>query len=149
MGYSCGVGGISVNKECVAINPPNAGAADLPHRAPCGDSGRERPSWPGHWPHSEDASLRTDFHEPRLPHLPIHRGELNFLRCLIWGFLVDPVMKNLPANAGECRRCGVNPWLRKSPWRRKWQPTPGFLPGKPHGQRSLVGHSLWGRTELT
>ena len=32
-------------------------------------------------------------------------------------------------------------------WRRKWQPTPVFLPGKPQGQRSLVSCSLWGRTE--
>ena len=31
------------------------------------------------------------------------------------------------------------------PWRRKWQPTPVFLPGKSHGQRSLVGYSPWGR----
>ena len=34
------------------------------------------------------------------------------------------------------------------PWRRKWQPTPVFLPGEPHGQRSLVGYSPWGRKEL-
>ena len=36
-------------------------------------------------------------------------------------------------------------WLlvRKIPWRRKWQPTPVFLPGKSHGQRSLVGYSPW------
>ena len=33
------------------------------------------------------------------------------------------------------------------PWRRKWQPTPVLLPGKSHGQRSLVGYSLWGRKE--
>ena len=32
-------------------------------------------------------------------------------------------------------------------WRRKWQPTPVFLPGKSHGQRSLVGYSPWGRKE--
>ena len=32
-------------------------------------------------------------------------------------------------------------------WRRKWQPTPVFLPGKPHGQRSLAGYSPWGRKE--
>ena len=32
-------------------------------------------------------------------------------------------------------------------WRRKWQPTPVLLPGKPHGQRSLVGCSPWGREE--
>ena len=34
------------------------------------------------------------------------------------------------------------------PWRRNWQPTPIFLPGKSHGQRSLVGYSRWGRKEL-
>ena len=33
-------------------------------------------------------------------------------------------------------------------WRRKWQPTPVFLPGESQGQRSLVGCLLWGRTEL-
>ena len=32
-------------------------------------------------------------------------------------------------------------------WRRKWQPTPVFLPGKSHGQRSLVGYCPWGRKE--
>ena len=38
-------------------------------------------------------------------------------------------------------------WVRKSPWRRKWQPTPVFLPGKSHGQKSLTGYSPWGRKE--
>ena len=33
-------------------------------------------------------------------------------------------------------------------WRRKWHPTPGFLPGKSHGQRSLAGYSSWGQKEL-
>ena len=33
------------------------------------------------------------------------------------------------------------------PWRRKWQPTPVFLPGESHGQRSLVGYSSQGRKE--
>ena len=40
-------------------------------------------------------------------------------------------------------------WVRslgwEDPWRRKWQPTPVFLLGESHGQRSLVGYSLWGR----
>ena len=40
----------------------------------------------------------------------------------------------------QCRRCRSNPWVRKIPWRRKWQPIPVFLPGKSHGQRSLVGY---------
>ena len=39
------------------------------------------------------------------------------------------------------RRCRFSSWVAKIPWRRKWQPTPVFLPGESHGQRSLVGHS--------
>ena len=39
------------------------------------------------------------------------------------------------------RRCRFNPWVGKIPWRRKWQPTPVFLPRKFCGQRSLVGYS--------
>ena len=41
-----------------------------------------------------------------------------------------------------------DPWVGKIPWRRKWQPTPVFLPGKSCGQRSLAGYSLQGNTEL-
>ena len=33
-----------------------------------------------------------------------------------------------------------DPWVRKIPWRRAWQPTPVFLPGESHGQRSLAGN---------
>ena len=46
----------------------------------------------------------------------------------------------------QCRRhkrCGFDPWVVQIPWRRRWQPTPGFLPGKSHGQRSLIGCSPW------
>ena len=39
-------------------------------------------------------------------------------------------------------------WVRKIPWRRKWQPTPVILPGESHGRRSLVGCSPQGRKEL-
>ena len=38
------------------------------------------------------------------------------------------------------RQHGLDPWVRKIPWRRTWQPTPVFLPGESHGQRSLVGY---------
>ena len=41
----------------------------------------------------------------------------------------------------RCKRCGFDPWVRKISWRRKWQPTPVFLPGESHGQRSLAGCS--------
>ena len=43
---------------------------------------------------------------------------------------------------------GFDPWVRKIPWRRKWQPTPVFLPRKLHGQRSLSGYSPWGCKKL-
>ena len=41
------------------------------------------------------------------------------------------------------RRHGFDPWVGKIPWNRKWQPTPVFLPGEFHGQKSLVGYSPW------
>ena len=44
-------------------------------------------------------------------------------------------------SACHYRRLGFNPWIRKIPWRRRWQPTPVFLPEKCRGQRSLAGHS--------
>ena len=47
----------------------------------------------------------------------------------------------------QCGRPGFNPWVRKISWRRKWHPTPVFLPGKSHGRRSLVGYSPWGHKE--
>ena len=46
------------------------------------------------------------------------------------------------------RRRGFDSWVGKVPWRRTWKPTPAFLPGKFHGQRSLAGYSLpWGCKE--
>ena len=47
----------------------------------------------------------------------------------------------------QCRRPRFSPWVGKIPWRRKWQPTLVFLPGKSHGQRGLVGYSPWGCKE--
>ena len=41
----------------------------------------------------------------------------------------------------------LRPWVRKIHWGRDWQPTPVFLPGESHGQRSLVGYTPWGRKE--
>ena len=57
-------------------------------------------------------------------------------------------MKESACQFRRCRRHSFDPWVRKIPLRRKWQPTPVFLPGKSHGQRSLVGYSLWGFKEL-
>ena len=54
-------------------------------------------------------------------------------------------VKNLPA----MQKTRVDPWIRKIPWRRKWQPTSEFLPGESLGPRSLVGYSPWGRKSQT
>ena len=54
-------------------------------------------------------------------------------------------------SACQFRRCGIqefDPRVSKIPWRRKWQPTSVFLPGKSHRQRSLAGYSPWGHKEL-
>ena len=59
------------------------------------------------------------------------------------GFPGGSVVKNLPA-----RRQGFDPWVRKIPWRRRWQPTPIFLSGKSHGQRRLAGYGPWACKEL-
>ena len=50
-----------------------------------------------------------------------------------------------PGKESTChfRRCRFHPLIGKILWRRKWQPTPVFLPGESHGQRSLVGYSSW------
>ena len=60
------------------------------------------------------------------------------------GFPGGSVVKNLPANVEVMGRFS---WIGKIPWRRKWQPTPVFLPGKFHGQRNLVCYSPWDHKE--
>ena len=62
-------------------------------------------------------------------------------------FVILPRWLSGKESAYQCRRCEIDPWVRKIPWRRKWQPTPVFLLGKSHGQRSLVGHSPRGLRE--
>ena len=65
-------------------------------------------------------------------------------QLLTWGSLpglASPVVQWKESTC-QCRRRGFSPWAGKIPWRRKWQPTPVFLPGNVHGQRSLVGCSL-------
>ena len=56
--------------------------------------------------------------------------------------------KESACQCSRCRGCGFYPWVGNIPWRWAWQPTPVvFLPGEFHGQRSLAGHSPWGRKE--
>ena len=53
----------------------------------------------------------------------------------------SPVEKEFSCQCSRLKRYGFDLWVGKIPWRRKWQPTPVFLPGKFHGQRSLEGFS--------
>ena len=57
----------------------------------------------------------------------------------IEGFSGDSAVNNLPVSTGD----EVYPCNMKIPWRRKWWPTPVFLPGKSHGQKSLLAYSPW------
>jgi len=61
-----------------------------------------------------------------------------------------PIVRGFPGGIGgkepicQCRRHKrhmFDPWVRKIPWRRPWQSIPVFLPGEPHGQRSLTGYT--------
>ena len=69
------------------------------------------------------------------------RMQLSDFTHSLWGFPSGSVVES----SCRCRRHGFSPWVRKSPWRRKWLSTPVFLPGKFHGQRNLVGYSPWDR----
>ena len=62
---------------------------------------------------------------------------------LVMGTLRWHSYKEFACQCRRHRRCEFNPCIRKIPWRRKWLPTPLFLPGKFLGQRSLVGYDPW------
>ena len=81
---------------------------------------------------------------PSPGYLPNPGIEPGFPPLLLETSLVAHTVKHLPT----MRRPGFNPWVGRISWRRKWQPTPLFLPGESHGQRSLVGYSPWGHKEL-
>ena len=65
---------------------------------------------------------------------------LFFPRSYFWGFPGGASGKESACQCRRYKRGGFNAWVKKIPWRRKWQPTPVFLPGKSHGQRSLAGY---------
>ena len=57
------------------------------------------------------------------------------------------MVNNPPANARDPRDTGSSPRSGRFPWKRRWQPTPVFLPGEFHGQRSPLDYSPWCRKE--
>ena len=73
-------------------------------------------------------------------------GSRKMLSALVGGFPGGSDGEVSTCNAGDL---GLIPGLGKIPWRRAWQPTPVFLPGEFHGQRSQVGYSPRGRKGRT
>ena len=102
-------------------------------------------------------------HSRRILYHQCHVGSPNF--CLLLNKTTFLILKTVPLltepknarrlprwhsgkeSTCQCRRCGFDPWVRKTPWRRKQEPTPVFLPEESHGQRSLVSYSPWGHKE--
>ena len=73
----------------------------------------------------------------------LHLQEIKHVPDPERGIILAQRLKHLPA----IQKPGFDPWVGKIPWRRKWQPTPVFLPGESHGRGSLVGYSPWGCKE--
>ena len=95
---------------------------------------------PGSWPEKLPLSLEYVF-QPGAPHTPAsgHWGLLHGISSQ-----VALVVKKLPTNTGRHKRHRFYSWVGKMAWRWAWQPTPVFLPGESHGQRSLQGYSPQG-----
>ena len=77
------------------------------------------------------------------------RHGVNFFQTILLGSVYNfPRGSDGRSVCLQCRRRRFNPSVGKILWRRQWHPTLALLPGKSHGQRSLVGCSPWGRREL-
>ena len=80
-------------------------------------------------------------------------GRVRIMDNTFWAFARCQACSGLPwwlrgwSVCLQCGRPGFDPWVGKIPWRRIWHPTPVFLPGDSHGQRSLAGYSPWGCKE--
>ena len=71
-----------------------------------------------------------------------HKPCIKIIFTIVWASFKKKKHNKEPAcQCRICKRRWFNPWVGKNPWRRKWQPTPVFLPGESHGQRSLAGYS--------
>ena len=90
----------------------------------------------------------------RMPNMCINYWPLlSAFLSVTWGLVLDSQTWGFRSGSDGQRICVLrrrprfDPWVGKMPWRRKWKPIPVFLPGKYHGQRSLLGYSPWGRNK--
>ena len=93
--------------------------------------------------------LKIDLpYNPAIPLLGIYIKEM---KTRFWPYICIPGLPwwlRQQKICLQCKRPGFNPWIRKIPWRREWQPTPVLLPGESHGHSSLAGDSPWCCKEL-
>ena len=97
-------------------------------------------------PYNHLELLKQSLSDTQTSHIPLTSNFYNYISGTVLAGL--PILFSGKESACQCRRHRFNPWVRKIPWRRKWQPIPAFLPRKPHGRRSLIGYSPWDRKEL-
>ena len=111
-------------------------------------------SGPGHAGHSSHSPLCTAswVHNHAIPGTEVPKcyslwSLFSPVVSCIWGFPCSASGKELACQCRRHKRHRFDPWVRKIPWIRAWQPTPVFLPGESHGQRSLACYSPWGCKE--
>ena len=117
-------------------------------------------SWNGNQEWWEEPGGRAGFSPASQAHASVlgldsPQSPLSFLPSHIHTVIISRESIFLGGTSGkepacQCRRFkrhGFDPWVGMIPWRRAWQPTSAFLPGKFHGQGSLAGYSPWGCKE--
>ena len=114
-------------------------------RASCFSSLREKITWI--WQKASPHFPRCGLLQPNLLSPTVFRwkmGELATTLPISWASLIAQMVNNLPV----MQKTGVWSPGQEDPWRRECLPTPVFLPGEFHGERSLVGYNSWGHKEL-
>ena len=98
-------------------------------------------------PHSHSVTMNPGLPQclQSFPGLSLSHS-LSYFRASLVAQLVKKKKKKKKTRL-QCRKLWFNSWAGKIPWRRAWQPTPVFLPGESHGQRSLADYSPWGHKE--
>ena len=99
------------------------------------------------WKFSKSKSPRLKVRYPMILEKSFYLYWLQFPPLLNKGFSGGASAKESACQYRRRKRCGFDPSVGKILWSRKWQPTPVFLPGKFHGQKSLAGYSPWGHKE--
>ena len=101
---------------------------------------------------SSSPALSPSAHPPKAGHLaPASSAQSVLNKCLLNKWPLQPCLPSGKESACQCRRhwrLKFNPWVEKILWRRKWHPTPVFLPGKVHGRGSLADHGPWGHERV-